>query len=101
MIEALCDRLSEKPGLYLGEMAVFLWDEFQIMVTTSSIRRALVPKVGPNRLRDKVLGSRMPICESIICILSRTFNRITWYTSMNLDVINGLGLDGQAGHHSV
>lgn len=28
MINALCDHLSEKPGLYLDEMAVFLWDEF-------------------------------------------------------------------------
>lgn len=44
MIEALCDHLFEKPGLYLDEMAIFLWDEFQTMVTTSSIRRALVAK---------------------------------------------------------
>jgi hypothetical protein len=29
MIGSLCDHLSEKPGLYLDEMAVFLWDEFQ------------------------------------------------------------------------
>ena len=42
MIDALCDHLSEKPGLYLHEMAVFLWDEFRMMITTSSIRRALV-----------------------------------------------------------
>lgn len=42
MLEALCDRLLEKPGLYLDEMAIFLWDEFQILATTSSIRRALV-----------------------------------------------------------
>ena len=44
MIEALCEHLSEKPGLYLDEMAVFLWDEFRTLVTTSSIRRALVAK---------------------------------------------------------
>lgn len=42
MVEALCDHLLEKPGLYLDEMAIFLWDEFQTLVTTSSIRRALV-----------------------------------------------------------
>lgn len=41
MFESLCDHLSEKPGLYLDEMVVFLWDEFQTLVTTSSIRRAL------------------------------------------------------------
>ncbi|KAI2681221.1 hypothetical protein DTO013E5_7825 [Penicillium roqueforti] len=45
MIDALCDHLLEKPGLYLDEMAVFLWDEFRMMVTASSIRRALVAKV--------------------------------------------------------
>lgn len=28
MIEALCDCLPEKPGLYVDEMALFLWDEF-------------------------------------------------------------------------
>lgn len=44
MLEALCDYLLEKPSLYLDEMAVFLWDEFQTLVTTSSIRRALVSK---------------------------------------------------------
>lgn len=44
MLEALCDHLLEKPGLYLEEMAVFLWDGFQTLATTSSIRRALVSK---------------------------------------------------------
>lgn len=29
MIGPFCDHLSEKPGLYLDERAVFLWDEFQ------------------------------------------------------------------------
>ncbi|KAJ6116937.1 hypothetical protein N7512_006662 [Penicillium capsulatum] len=42
MLEALCDHLLEKPGLYLEEMAIFLWDEFRMLATTSSIRRALV-----------------------------------------------------------
>jgi hypothetical protein len=44
MLEALCDHLVEKPTLYLDEMAIFLWDEFQILATTSSIRRALLSK---------------------------------------------------------
>lgn len=43
-IDALCNHLSEKPRLYLDEMAVFLWDEFRTMIITSSIRRALVAK---------------------------------------------------------
>ena len=41
MLAALCDRLLEKPGLYIDEMGVFLWDEFRVQVTNSSLKRAL------------------------------------------------------------
>jgi hypothetical protein len=44
MQEALCDHLFEKPSLYLGKMAIFLWDEFRMLATTSSVRRALQSK---------------------------------------------------------
>ncbi|KAL2700391.1 hypothetical protein AAEP93_008914 [Penicillium crustosum] len=41
MLTALCDHLLERPNLYLDEMAIFLWDEFEIQATKSSISRAL------------------------------------------------------------
>lgn len=41
MLEALCDHLLERPGLYLDEMVLFLWDEFHTLTTTSTISRAL------------------------------------------------------------
>ena len=41
MLDALCEHLLEKPGLYLDEMVIFIWDEFRILATTSSIMRAL------------------------------------------------------------
>lgn len=41
MLDALRERLLEKPGLYQDEMAVFLYDEFGIHVTTSTIGSAL------------------------------------------------------------
>jgi transposase len=41
MLDALCDHLAEKPGLYVEEMAIFLWDEFNILPSSSSIKRAL------------------------------------------------------------
>jgi hypothetical protein len=41
MLCALCDRLIEKPHMYQDEMVVFLWDEFDVLVTTHSISRAL------------------------------------------------------------
>jgi hypothetical protein len=44
MIEALCEHLSENPGLCLDEIAVFPCDEFHTLLIISSMRRALVAK---------------------------------------------------------
>ncbi|KAJ5901578.1 hypothetical protein N7495_002106 [Penicillium taxi] len=44
MLEALYDYLLEKPNLYLDEMAIFLWDEFDIQATKSGTSRALAFK---------------------------------------------------------
>ena len=41
MLQALQQRLLEKPGLSLDEIALFIWDEFKTVVTTMSINRAL------------------------------------------------------------
>jgi transposase len=41
MLQALQQCLLEKPGLHLDEMALFLWDEFEAVVTAMSISRAL------------------------------------------------------------
>ena len=35
IIEARSDHPSEKPGLYLDEKVVFLWDEFRTLVSRS------------------------------------------------------------------
>lgn len=44
MLEALRDRLLEKPTLYLDDIAIFLWDEFALQATKASISRALRTK---------------------------------------------------------
>lgn len=41
MLDALCDHLAEKPGLYVEEMATFLWDEFNVLPSSSTVKRAL------------------------------------------------------------
>ena len=41
MLQALQEHLIERPGLYLDEMALFLWDEFEVVLTAMSISRAL------------------------------------------------------------
>ena len=58
MLEALCDHLLEKPGLYVDEMAIFLWDEFCVQVTNSSLKRALASvgwskKVARQRAKEQ------------------------------------------------
>jgi hypothetical protein len=63
MLDALCERLLEKHGLYRDEMAVFLYDEFGILVTVSSISRALAyirwsKKANDESGCDKRIGFR-------------------------------------------
>jgi transposase len=41
MLSALLEQLIEKPKLYQDEMVIFLYDEFDVLVTTPSISRAL------------------------------------------------------------
>lgn len=36
MLDTLCDHLAEKPGLYVEEIAIFLWDEFNILLSLSN-----------------------------------------------------------------
>jgi hypothetical protein len=41
MLNALLEQLIEKPELYQDKMAIFLYDEFEVIVTTPIISRAL------------------------------------------------------------
>lgn len=41
MLDALRERLIEKPQMYLDEMIVFLFDDFGVLVDASTISRAL------------------------------------------------------------
>lgn len=58
MLTALCDHLLEKPNLYLDEMAIFLWDEFEIQATKSSISRALTYKGWSKKTARVKAGER-------------------------------------------
>ena len=41
MLDALRELLLEEPGPYQDEMVVFLYDAFNVLVTASTISRAL------------------------------------------------------------
>jgi hypothetical protein len=77
MIEALCDRLLEKPGLYVDEMAINLWDEFRVQVTTSSLKRAFA-SVGWSKkvARQRAKEQNADLRDFYICITCQTFSRI-------------------------
>jgi len=40
MVDTLCNHLAEKPGLYVEEIALFLWEEFRVLPSSSSVKRA-------------------------------------------------------------
>ena len=75
MLDVLREHLLEKPELYLEEMAVFLWDEFDVLVSPSSISGALrsinwlkktarrVAKERNTNLRDLYLHILSPFCS--------------------------------------
>jgi transposase len=58
MLDALCDRLIEKPGLYRDEMAVFLYGEFGIQVSVSSIGRALASAKWTKKVTRRIASER-------------------------------------------
>lgn len=41
VLDTLCEHLIRKPGLYIDEMVTFLWKEFNIFPSYSSIQQAL------------------------------------------------------------
>jgi hypothetical protein len=58
MLDALCDRLTEKPGLHRDEMAVFLYDEFGILVSVFSIGRALASVKWTKKVTRRIASER-------------------------------------------
>lgn len=60
MLEALREHLLEKPDQYLDEMAVFLWDEFEMLVSISTISKALKSIGWSKKTSRRVAKGRNP-----------------------------------------
>lgn len=91
MLEALFDHLIEKPGLYLDEMAVFLYDEFDITVSPPSIKRALssagwTKKTAHNRAQERNRDLR-----------DFYFHKLSEYQSYQLVYVDESGCDKRIG----
>ncbi|RYP01002.1 hypothetical protein DL763_000423 [Monosporascus cannonballus] len=57
MLQALLDHL-EKPDLYQDEMAIYLYDEFEVLLTTSSISRALASARWSKKVARRIARER-------------------------------------------
>ncbi|KDB25301.1 hypothetical protein H109_02864 [Trichophyton interdigitale MR816] len=91
MVEALCDYLLQKPGLYLDEMAVFLWDEFNVHVTRSGISRCLAPNGWSKKTVRQKARERNPDLRDLY------FEYLSAFYSFYLVFIDESGCDKQIG----
>jgi len=91
MVQVLCDHLVEKPHLYLDEMAVFLWDEFGVLVTTWSIRRALKCKGWSKK------ASKQKARERNANLRDAYFHFISDFSSYHLVYVDESGCDKRIG----
>jgi hypothetical protein len=57
-LSVLLERLIEKPELYQDKIVVFLYDEFDVLVTTSSISRALASAGWSKKAARRVAKKR-------------------------------------------
>ena len=83
MLSALCERLIEKPDMYRDEMVVFLYDEFDTLVT--------------RKLRAASRKSGTQTYETFIFTTSRPSAPTTSSTLTSLDAISVLGSGGPGG----
>jgi hypothetical protein len=58
MPKAICGNLLEKPDLCLDQMAIFLWGEFDVHATKSSISRAHASKCWSKNATRQEAGER-------------------------------------------
>ncbi|KAK8872328.1 hypothetical protein PGQ11_002842 [Apiospora arundinis] len=91
MLNALCDRLIEKPCMYQDEMVVFLWDEFEILVTTYSISRALASIRWSNKTARRVAKERNADLRDLY------LHKLSAFRSYQLVYIDESGCDKRIG----
>lgn len=91
MLEALFDHLTETPGLYLDEMAVFLCDEFDITVSSSSIKRALSSAGWTKKTAHKRAKEQNPDLRDFY------FHKLSEFQSYQLVYVDESGCDKRIG----
>lgn len=91
MLRELCDRLIEKPEMYRDEMVVFLWDEFETLVTISSVGRALASAGWTKKVARRVAQERNSDLRDFYLY------SLSAFSSYHLVYIDESGCDKRAG----
>jgi transposase len=91
VLDALLDRLLVKPDLYLDEMAEFIWDEFNLSVSTDSVRRSLKACNWSKKKTQRVACERDPDLRDA-CL-----RELSEYQSYQLVFVDESGCDTLAG----
>lgn len=79
ILDALLDHLLVKPDLYLDEMAEFIWDEFNLSVSTDSVRRSLKVCNWSKKKTQRVACERDPdLRDACLRELSNLINLSLW-----------------------
>lgn len=92
MLDALCDHLLEKPGLYIDEMAVFLWDEFNILPSASSIKRALAREGWTKKKAQQKAKEQNPLLRDFYQ------HKLSEFHSYHLVYVDESGCDKRIGY---
>jgi transposase len=91
MLAALCDRLLEKPGLFRDEMAVFLYDEFNVLVSVHSIGRALASIKWTKKVTRRIANERNADLRDFY------LHKLSFFRSHQLVYVDESGCDKRIG----
>ncbi|KAJ5694341.1 hypothetical protein N7536_004753 [Penicillium majusculum] len=92
MVDALFDHLAEKPGLYVEEMAIFLFDEFNVVPSISSIKRALYRAGWSKKKAQQRASERNPQLRDFY------EHKLSKFRSFHLVFVDKSGYDKRVGY---
>lgn len=99
MRHALCEQLVQQPGMLRREMAAFVYERFGVEVSESTITRALKAQSWSRKTIRRVANQRNPSLRGF-CHYRWKLEQCrssTWYSSMNLVLINVMDFNGRGG----
>jgi hypothetical protein len=91
MLSALLERLIEKPELYQDEMALFLYDEFEVVLATPTISRALASAGWSKKAARRVTKERNADLRDFY------LHNLSDFRSYHLVYVNESGCDNRIG----